>query len=110
MLLEAGVCRAIQSEQDCLPFITLDGFMRGVLPPFQVESEDTRAMARHCSVGIELWMSVEGFILLDTQPIFSPSVLAVIMWPDGSSSISVVGGDPMSAELAHELMGLQVSS
>jgi len=67
MLLEAGVCRAIQSEQDCLPFITLDGFMRGVLPPFQVESEDTRAMARHCSVGIELWMSVEGFILLDTQ-------------------------------------------
>ncbi|KAH8943091.1 hypothetical protein BDL97_13G031000 [Sphagnum fallax] len=68
----------------------------------------TSAMARHCSVGIELRMSVEQFILLDTQPVFSPSVLADIMWPDGSSSISVVGGDPMSAELAHELMGLQL--
>jgi protein SMG9 len=83
------------------------GLMTGVLPPFQVQSEDTRAMARHCSVGIELRMSVERFILLDTQPVFSPSVLADIMRPDGLSSISVVGGDPMSAELAHELMGLQ---
>jgi protein SMG9 len=44
------------------------------------------------------------------QPVFSPSVLSDIMRPDGSSSISVVGGDLMSAELAHELMGLQVSS
>jgi protein SMG9 len=52
-------------------------------------------------------MSMERFILLDTQPVFSPSVLSDIMWPDGSSSISVVGGDLMSAELAHELMGLQ---
>ncbi len=43
------------------------GLMTGVLPPFQVQSEDTRAMARHCSVGIELRMSVERFILLDTQ-------------------------------------------
>ncbi|CAM6024314.1 unnamed protein product [Sphagnum balticum] len=85
-----------------------DGTTSGVLPPFQVQSEDTRAMARHCSVGIELRMSVERFILLDTQPVFSPSVLADIMRPDGSSSISVVGGDPMSAELAHELMGLQL--
>jgi protein SMG9 len=84
------------------------GLMTGVLPPFQVQSEDTRAMARHCSVGIELRMSVERFILLDTQPVFSPSVLADIMRPDGLSSISVVGGDPMSAELAHELMGLQL--
>jgi protein SMG9 len=87
-----------------------DGTTSGVLPPFQVQSEETRAMARHCSVGIELRMSVERFILLDTQPVFSPSVLADIMRPDGSSSISVVGGDSMSAELAHELMGLQVSS
>ncbi len=43
------------------------GLRTGVLPPFQVQSEDTRAMARHCSVGIELRMSVERFILLDTQ-------------------------------------------
>ncbi|CAK9874299.1 unnamed protein product [Sphagnum jensenii] len=85
-----------------------DGTTSGVLPPFQVQSEDTRAMARHCSVGIELRMSVERFILLDTQPVFSPSVLSDIMRPDGSSSLSVVGGESMSAELAHELMGLQL--
>lgn len=30
------------------------------------------------------------------------------MRPDGSSSISVLNGEPLSAELAHELMGIQV--
>lgn len=84
-----------------------DGSSSGVLPPFPVQSEEIRAMARHCSVGIELRMSVERFILLDTQPVFSASVLAEMMRPDGSSSISVLSGEPLSAELAHELMGIQ---
>ena len=30
------------------------------------------------------------------------------MRPDGSSAISVMGGETMTAELAHEIMGLQV--
>lgn len=85
-----------------------DGTSSGVLPPFPVQSEEIRAMARHCSVGIELRMSVERFILLDTQPVFSASVLAEMMRPDGSSSISVLSGEPLSAELAHELMGIQL--
>lgn len=84
-----------------------DGTSSGVLPPFPVQSEEIRAMARHCSVGIELRMSVERFILLDTQPVFSASVLAEMMRPDGSSSISVLSGEQLSAELAHELMGIQ---
>lgn len=42
------------------------------------------------------------------QPIFSPSVLAEMMRPDGSSSISVLNGENLSADLAHELMGIQV--
>ncbi|XP_059066790.1 uncharacterized protein LOC131062450 isoform X2 [Cryptomeria japonica] len=89
----------------------LYGFDRntsGVLPPFAVQSEENRAMARHCSVGIELRMSVERFILLDTQPVLSASVLTEMMRPDGSSAISVLGGDSLSAELAHELMGIQL--
>lgn len=85
-----------------------DGSSPVVLSPFPVQSEEIRAMARHCSVGIELRMSVERFILLDTQPVFSASVLAEMMRPDGSSSISVLSGEPLSAELAHELMGIQL--
>lgn len=42
------------------------------------------------------------------QPVFSPSVLAEMMRPDGSSTISVLGGESLSSELAHELMGIQV--
>lgn len=44
------------------------------------------------------------------QPVFSPSVLAEIIRPDGTSTISVLSGDSLSAELAHELMSIQVTS
>ncbi|KAM7463566.1 hypothetical protein LguiA_031687 [Lonicera macranthoides] len=85
-----------------------DGTSPGMLPPFATESEETRAMARHCTVGIEPRMSAERIILLDTQPVFSPSVLAEIIRPDGSSTVSVLNGESLSAELAHELMGIQL--
>lgn len=85
-----------------------DGSSPGMLPPFTTQSEETRAMARHCTTGIELRISTERLILLDTQPIFSPSVLAEMMRPDGSSSISVLNGENLSADLAHELMGIQL--
>ncbi|KAK9272280.1 hypothetical protein L1049_002651 [Liquidambar formosana] len=51
---------------------------------------------------------LKGLYLLDTQPVFSPSVLAEMMRPDGSSTISVLSGESLSAELAHELMGIQL--
>lgn len=38
-----------------------------MMSPFGVESEETRAMARHCTVGIEPRISSERIILLDTQ-------------------------------------------
>ncbi|CAL5367920.1 unnamed protein product [Camellia sinensis] len=85
-----------------------DGTSPGMLPPFAIQSEETRAMARHCSVGIEPRISAERIILLDTQPVFSPSVLAEMIRPDGSSTISVLSGESLSAELAHELMGIQL--
>lgn len=45
------------------------------------------------------------------QPVFSLSVLAEMIRPDGSSTISVFGGgEPLPAELAHELMSIQVCS
>lgn len=86
-----------------------DGTSPGMLPPFTVQSEDNRAMARHCTVGIEPRISAERLILLDTQPVFSPSVLAEMMRPDGSSTISVLSGENLSTELAHELTAIQDS-
>lgn len=44
------------------------------------------------------------------QPVFSPSVLAEMVRPDGSSTISVVNGESLSAELAHEMMSVQVAA
>jgi protein SMG9 len=43
------------------------------------------------------------------QPVFSPSVLAEMMRPDGSSTISVLSGENLSTELAHELTAIQVT-
>lgn len=42
------------------------------------------------------------------QPVFSPTVLTDMIKPDGSCAIPVLSGEPLSAELAHELMGIQV--
>lgn len=39
----------------------------------------------------------------------SPSVLAEMMKQDGSSTIPVLGSESLSAELAHDLMAIQVS-
>ncbi|GLT53760.1 hypothetical protein SLA2020_270100 [Shorea laevis] len=44
-----------------------DASSPGMLPPFATQSEDTRAMARHSTVGIEPRISAERIILLDTQ-------------------------------------------
>ncbi|XP_022137865.1 protein SMG9-like [Momordica charantia] len=85
-----------------------DGSSPGMLPLFPMLSEDVRAMARHCTLGIEPRISSERIILLDTQPLFSPSVLAEIMRPDGSSTVSVISGESLSAELAHDLMSIQL--
>ncbi|CAM6094464.1 unnamed protein product [Calypogeia fissa] len=84
------------------------GSSPGVLPPFPVQSEDMKAGARHCSVGIELRISAERLILLDCQPVFSASVLMDLMRSDGFSNISEHNGDTLPAELAHELIGLQL--
>jgi len=38
-----------------------------MLPPFAIQSEENRAMAKDCSIGIEPRISSERIILLDTQ-------------------------------------------
>jgi len=41
--------------------------------------------------------------------VFSPSVLAEITRPDGSSTVPVLSGETLPSELAYELMNIQVS-
>ena len=43
-----------------------------MLPPFATLSDETRAMAKHCTVGVELRVSVERLILLDAQVVICP--------------------------------------
>ncbi|XP_058111040.1 uncharacterized protein LOC131253990 [Magnolia sinica] len=79
----------------------------GMLPPFTMQLEETRALARHYTTRIELGIFAERLILLDTQPLFSPSILSDMIRLDGSSSVSILNGESLSADLAHELMGIQ---
>jgi len=44
----------------------------GMLPPFATQSDETRAMAKHCTVGVELRVSAERLILLDAQVVICP--------------------------------------
>lgn len=114
-----------------------------MLPPFPTQTEEIKLMGKHCTTGIDLRISNERVILLDTQvrlsyfysasaiqmlghvlnslvcqtksifalqPVYSPSLLIDMMRPDGSSTIPVLNGDPLSADLAHELMGIQVKT
>ncbi|GAB2227544.1 hypothetical protein Droror1_Dr00009366 [Drosera rotundifolia] len=80
----------------------------GMLPPFAIRSEETRVNARHCTIGIEPRVTSERIILLDTQPVLSASILAEMTRPDGSSTVSVLSGENLSAELALEVMGIQI--
>ncbi|GJS77635.1 RNA-directed DNA polymerase, eukaryota [Tanacetum coccineum] len=51
----------------------------------------------------------ERIILLDTQHVYSLSILADMIRLDGSSTISVLGGgESLPAELTHELMSIQL--
>lgn len=50
----------------------------GMLPPFTIQSEETRAMARHCSIGIEPRISSERIILLDTQVLTLNSLTSLL--------------------------------
>lgn len=117
-----------------------------MLPPFPTQTEEIKFLGKHCTTGIDLRISNERVILLDTkvrlsyflfcccnpnastcseylgcqfvkrypffalQPVYSPSLLIDMMRPDGSSTIPVLNGDPLSADLAHELMGIQVNT
>nr|GMD20465.1 protein SMG9-like [Ipomoea batatas] len=44
-----------------------DSSSPGMLPPFAIQSEEIRAMAKHCTVGVEPRVSSERIILLDSQ-------------------------------------------
>ncbi|KAI7748499.1 hypothetical protein M8C21_021335 [Ambrosia artemisiifolia] len=85
-----------------------DATSPGMLPPFAIQSVETQSLAKHCTLGIEPRITSERIILLDTHPVFSPSVLADMIRSDGSSTISLFGADSLPADLAHEFMSIQL--
>ncbi len=70
-------------------------------PPFLPQSAETHTLAKHQTVGIDVCISPDRFILLDTQPIFSPSVL--IQMIKSEAKIPVSPADVGSYESLHEL-------
>ena len=47
-------------------------------------------------------------VLVRVQPVGSQSVLADILRPDGSAAVQLAGTDSLPADLAQEIMSLQV--
>ncbi|KAL7599654.1 hypothetical protein Lser_V15G27120 [Lactuca serriola] len=57
----------------------------------------------------QLVLNIESLLKGPYFCLHSPSILAEMIRPDGSSIISVLGGEPLPVELAHELMGISSS-
>ncbi|KAJ3672585.1 hypothetical protein LUZ60_007306 [Juncus effusus] len=81
----------------------------GMILPFATQTDEMKVMAKNCTSGIEFRVSDERLILLDTQPVFSASILADMIKPDGSCAIPVLSGEILSPELSHELMTIQMA-
>lgn len=60
----------------------------GMLPPFSVQSDEIKAAAKHCTIGIEPRVSAERFILLDVQvcAVVIFSVFTFFLFLSGESS------------------------
>lgn len=64
-----------------LEFSFFVGYLKGAssfagMPlPFVVQSDESKAMARHCTMGMELRVSAERLILIDSQVILSKYVM-----------------------------------
>ena len=68
-------------------------------PPFAQQSPDVALQAAHQTCGIDLYVTGERLILLDTQPLLSPSVLLELQRHEG--------GLPSDAQSHENMMELQ---
>ena len=73
-------------------------------PPFAPQSEDAILSAAHQTCGVDLFVTPDRLLLLDTQPLISPSILLKLAEREGA-----LPNDVQSYENLHELHSLRLA-
>lgn len=74
---------------------------------FRPQSRELRELGQHCSTGVDIYVTPERMILLDTQPVLSASVMDHMIQFEKKTP---GGGDYHSLENAHMMQSLQMAS
>ncbi|GAB4822372.1 hypothetical protein N2152v2_009418 [Parachlorella kessleri] len=122
-LLQADAAgQLLSKEADYFVVGVLGGVEEGSLgkcPPFKVTSLQQRLLGQHCTSGIQIRASEDGIIALDTQPLFSLSLLTeVTKWsrpalPLAAPAVAAAGATKANVvpfEGAQRLMELQMGA
>eukprot|EP00898_Chlorokybus_atmophyticus_P003158 jgi/Chlat1/3843/Chrsp26S03976 len=72
-------------------------------PPFPTSTQEAVVRAQHTTTGVDLRVTPDSCILLDTQPVMSASVLSDLL------RLDTLPSEAVSAENAQEIMALQVT-
>ena len=93
----------------CIVYL-LKLWLAGVVPLFPVQSKEIRAMARHCSVGIELRTSVERFILLDTQVCVAKLKKIIVDFPGNEYAYHIFELASLKIALSQSCLAFNITS
>uniref|UniRef100_A0A147BDX5 Protein SMG9 n=1 Tax=Ixodes ricinus TaxID=34613 RepID=A0A147BDX5_IXORI len=74
---------------------------------FRPQSRELRELGQHCTTGVDIYVTPERMILLDTQPVLSASVMDHMIQFEKKTP---GGGDFHSLENAHMMQSLQMAS
>lgn len=79
----------------------------GIRQLFRPQSRELRELGQHCTTGVDIYVTPERTILLDTQPVMSASVMDHMIQFEKKTP---GGGDFHSLENAHVMQSLQMAS
>ncbi|KAL1416301.1 hypothetical protein MTO96_006331 [Rhipicephalus appendiculatus] len=79
----------------------------GMRQLFRPQSRELRELGQHCTTGVDIYVTPERMILLDTQPVISASVMDHMIQFEKKTP---GGGDFHSLENAHVMQSLQMAS
>uniref|UniRef100_G3MKC0 Protein SMG9 n=1 Tax=Amblyomma maculatum TaxID=34609 RepID=G3MKC0_AMBMU len=74
---------------------------------FRPQSRELRELGQHCTTGVDIYITPERMVLLDTQPVLSASVMDHMIQFEKKTP---GGGDFHSLENAHVMQSLQMAS
>ncbi|XP_077525461.1 nonsense-mediated mRNA decay factor SMG9 isoform X1 [Amblyomma americanum] len=79
----------------------------GMRQLFRPQSRELRELGQHCTTGVDIYVTPERMVLLDTQPVLSASVMDHMIQFEKKTP---GGGDFHSLENAHVMQSLQMAS